>query len=340
MSAGWEPRAPRVHVVHPVRADPTGRAGPTPGQARGRSWRRTSYGWYVPADVSDELVEQRIVEAAVGLTTGMVTGWPALRLLGGGFFDGLERDGKTRIPVSVAAGRDRIRKRAGVDVTRSPVHEHEVVTRYGVRCALPDRALFDLMRWTPSPEDRVIAMDMAAAAELTSVARMRDYARRPRHLPGRLEVIAALEYSNEQALSPQEVRLRLLWQRVCGPTRLLSNPTIRDAEGTFVGMPDLLEPRTGVTGEFVGAVHRTAAQHRRDVARADRFRRVGLEPVEFVGADLEDEGLVARRVREARSRAARHRPTWHLAAEKRPSLDERLDLRDDLRRRHGERDER
>ena len=77
-----------------------------------------------------------------------------------------------------------------------------------------------------------------------------------------------------------------LWKRLCGPTTLLCNPTVVDDAGRFVGMPDLLEERTGLAGEFVGAVHRSRTQHRKDVARADRFRRVGLEPIEFVGADL------------------------------------------------------
>ena len=42
----------------------TGTSGPTPKQARGRGWRRTSRGLYVPADVDGSNPEQRIVEAA------------------------------------------------------------------------------------------------------------------------------------------------------------------------------------------------------------------------------------------------------------------------------------
>ena len=47
-------------------------------------------------------MEQRIVEAAGHLPPGgMVTGWAALRLLRGGFFDGVARDGSTEFPVTL-----------------------------------------------------------------------------------------------------------------------------------------------------------------------------------------------------------------------------------------------
>jgi hypothetical protein len=279
------------------------------------------------------LVEQRIIECAHRLRSGAVTGWAALRLLGGGYFDGLDRDGRTLLPVVLAAGVDRVRSSPAVRVMRSAVGEDEVVIRYGVRCVLPERALFDQMRWARCLEDRVLAVDMAAAAQLSSIRRMAAYAREPRRRSGREHVCVALEHADEHALSPQEVRLRLLWKRIFGTTRLLSNPTVLDTSGRFVGMPDLLEESSGVAGEFVGAVHRTRAQHRKDVARADRFRRVGLEPVEFVGADLDDDDLVAARIHAARERAGRNPRRWTVAPADGPSLDDRLDLRDRLRSR-------
>ncbi|MEO6512884.1 MAG: hypothetical protein ABIO16_17940 [Nocardioides sp.] len=97
MSESWNVKAPRVRVVRPVHADPSGVDGPTPGQARGPRWRRTSTGLVVPVSVTDDLVEQRIVEQGVRLRRGAITGWAALRLLGGGYFDGLARDRRTRL---------------------------------------------------------------------------------------------------------------------------------------------------------------------------------------------------------------------------------------------------
>jgi hypothetical protein len=120
MSERWSVVAPRVRVARPVRIDPAGLTGPTKGQAQGARWRRTSEGLYVPAGVDDGLVEQRIVEQGSRLTRGVVTGWAALRLLGGGYFDGLARDGLTRLPVQIAANGERLRSGPGVTCVASP----------------------------------------------------------------------------------------------------------------------------------------------------------------------------------------------------------------------------
>ena len=330
MSEEWSPVARRVRVVRPSRLDPGGRTGPTPGQSRGPGWRRTSWGLHVPADVGDDLVEQRIVEAAARLRTGAVTGWAALRLHRGGYFDGLDRDGRTRLPVDLALDSDRLRPQPGVRLHRNQVREDEVVIRYGVRCVIAERAVFDAMRWAPTLEDRVVAMDMAAAAELTSIRRVNAYTRAAARLPGRFDVLWALTWADEHALSPQEVRLRLIWRRAAGWPAPLCNPTLVDLGGRLIGMPDLLDVTSGVVGEFSGAVHRTAERHRRDVARESRFRDAGLEPFEVVGADLEDRDLVIQGMRAARRRA-RDQPRLWVVVPGGPSLDDRLDLRDHLR---------
>ena len=84
---------------------------------------------------------------------------------------------------------------------------------------------------------------------------MAGYARVPSRRRGRFDVIWALSWADENALSPQEVWLRMTWRRVaCWPAPLC-NPTILDLEGRFVGVPDLLDVATGVAGEFCGAEH-------------------------------------------------------------------------------------
>ena len=72
------PKPPVVRVVLPVPLDPTGRSGPTRGQARGPSWRQTTYGFYVPSGVDGDRPEQRVAEQAMRLPPGgAVTGWAA-----------------------------------------------------------------------------------------------------------------------------------------------------------------------------------------------------------------------------------------------------------------------
>src|SRR5690242_11856156 len=110
MDHPWSLIAPPVSgLVIPVRVDPRGETGPTRGQARGPGWRCTSAARFVPSTVTDLLVEQRILEAYVGAgPSAVVTGWASLRVLGGGFFDGLARDGVTSLPVPIAANGGRI----------------------------------------------------------------------------------------------------------------------------------------------------------------------------------------------------------------------------------------
>ena len=86
------------------------RCGSTPRDDRSyaRAGTRTGLAQHVdrevrPGRVSDELVEQRILEAYAGAgPRAVVTGWAGLRLLGGGYFDGLASDGVTRLPVPIA----------------------------------------------------------------------------------------------------------------------------------------------------------------------------------------------------------------------------------------------
>jgi hypothetical protein len=329
MSERWSVGVPRVRVTRPVPVDPTGVNGPTKAQA-GRGWRRTSAGLYVPARVTDDLVEQRIIEQGARLRHGVVTGWAALRLHGAGYLDGLGRDGRTRLRVQVAANGDRIRPSEAVDVRRVGVDEEDVVMRYGVRCASPERGLFDAMRWAECLEDRVIAADMSAAAELTSVRRARAYVRALEHAHDRLLALEALTWADEDAQSPQEVRLRLIWRRWFDWAPPLTNRTVLSLDGRRLGRPDLVSERLGMGAEFDGAEHRNRARHRRDVRRLDDFQRAGLEIATFVGADLDDEDLVVARLQATRRRVRPEQRAWRLAPVG-PSLDERLDLRDHLR---------
>jgi len=98
-------------------------------------------------------VEQRIVEAAGHLPPGgMVTGWAALRLLRGGFFDGVARDGSTEFPVTLLLP-----------------HSVRLAARPGV---VLRRAVIDAMVEADDDRKAVVVTDMAAAAEITSPHRV------------------------------------------------------------------------------------------------------------------------------------------------------------------------
>jgi len=299
--------------VVPVHVDATGSTGPTRGQARGPRWRITSPGLVVPAETRDDLVEQRILEAHVGAgPSTVVSGWAALRLHGGGFFDGLARDGRTRMLVPVAANGRRIRGTAGVVLVHDEIPPDEVTTIHGIRCAKVHRALFDEMRRIGEVREMAVAVGAACSAQLTSVDAMRVYASTRRWYRDVRLVREAVEMSVGSCRSPQEDRFRIIWEFDARWGRPRINCPVLDQHGRLVAVPDLLDPVRGVVGEYAGADHRDIDQHEKDIAREAALRAVGLEYVEVVGRDLRDPRKVVDRMREAASRAGRHPQTWQL----------------------------
>jgi hypothetical protein len=315
-------------LVLPVRVDPAGETGPTRGRAAGPGWRRTGPGLFVPASVSDELVEQRIVEATgLAPARAVVTGWASLRLQGGGFFDGLARDGRTRLPVPLSANGARFAASPAVLRTRDVVPPDEVTVIHGVRVATVARALFDEMRRQPGLREAAVAASMACAARLTSVRRMEAYCVGRRGHRDVRRVRDALTLAVEGARSPQEARFGLLWELDAGWGRPLLNRVVLDLDGRKVATPDLLDVERGVVGEYAGADHRDIDRHERDIAREAALRAVGLEYVEVVGRDLRRTARAVERMRQAEARVVVGPRRWKLAPPG-PSLDEVLDRRD------------
>jgi hypothetical protein len=289
--------------VRPVRIDPTGRTGPTPGQAYGPKWRRSTHGLYVPTWVDATVPEQRILEQSMRLPEGgAVTGWAALRKARAGFFDGLARDGRTELDVPLCVGPlGRIRDAPGSTVHRDRLLPDEVVVIDGVRCARTLRGLFDAMRLALDEREAVVAMDMAAAASLASISQMLTYTESHPGWEGVQQVRDALPLADERSRSPSETRTRLVWQLDAGLPKPLVNQPVWDLTGRLLGYADLFDPVAGVVGEYDGADHRAAKRHSKDVAREERFRRRGLEYFKVTGPDTP--AVVVDRMLSTRSRA-------------------------------------
>lgn len=261
---------------------------------------------------------------------GAVTGWAALRLWGAGFFDGLAQDGSTSLPVPLVCGR-RLIDTADSVCSRASVAGHKMWIAHGIRIVGPERALVDEAIRLNDLRETVVAIDMACAARTTSLARIQSYVDRfPR--PGSSLVLAALPLASERSRSPQESRMRLVWVLDAGWASPLCNRVVFSDTGRRLGKPDLLDPETGVVGEYDGALHRSRARHRIDTDRAERFRRHGLEPFVVVAGDRAE--VQVERMEAAGARALRRDPAerrWSLTlpggeglAEM--TLDEELDL--------------
>jgi hypothetical protein len=272
---------------------------------------------------------------------GAVTGWAGCRLHGGGFFDGMLPDGRTLVPVPLATGGSQIRADDAVTVSRDRLPGEEVTIRYGVPCAVALRSVFDAMRTAATLREAVVVLEMAAAAEITSLRRLAAYAEGHPGWNGIPQVLAALPLASELSRSPNETRTRLVWVLDAGLPMPLVNQPVFDLRGSLLGIADLLDPQAGVVGEFDGADHRAAVRHSDDVRREDLFRRHGLEVFRVTGPDLPLTDRVVARMHGARSRArwepVEHR-RWTIAPppwwDDTPSLDEILDRRDAVRELH------
>lgn len=189
-----------------------------------------------------------------------------MRLHGGGFFDGLARDGRTRLPVPIAANGERLGSGHGAEIAEDLIPPDEVVV-HGIRCARPERALFDEMRRIGEVREMAVAVGSACVARLTSVRRMRTYAATRRWYRDVRMVREAVELSVEDARSPQEDRFRLLWELDAGWGRPLLNRAILDERARLVAVPDLIDVERGVVGEYAGADHRDIDRHGDDIER-------------------------------------------------------------------------
>lgn len=338
----WDPVCdPPRGLYAPVPVDPRGLTGPTRYQASlaGRpaaEWRRTSRGLYVPTYVDPDLPEQRVVEAAALLRgAGAVTGWGALRMQGGRFFDGQRRD-RALLPVDlVTRPHDSRRPRPGVRWSQDRLDESETRTRHGVPVTIAERAAFDAARSADDVRAATVALDMAFAAELTGPRRVAQYLATHPGWDGCPQVRAALDLSSDRSRSPMETDVRIVWELDAGLPRPLVNVEVFSRAGKLLGVADLLDPVSGLVIEFDGADHAGARRRSADAGREGRLRAHLLEVERVTGYDLHQVPALVSRLHGARRRArwlpdgdrpwtVTPPPGWPVEL----PLDDRLDLRD------------
>lgn len=146
-------------------------------------------------------------------------------------------------------------------------------------------------------------MEMAAAADLESVSRMRVFASDHSRWRRASQVSRALRFAGELSRSPNETRMLLVWLVEARLPPPMVNCEVFARSGRLVGVADLFDPVAGVVGEYDGADHRGARRHSRDVEREESFRRLGLEYFTVTGPDLARRSFVAARMLSTRSRA-------------------------------------
>lgn len=301
-------------VVMPVRVDPAGVAGPTPGQARGRRWRRVGKGLYVPADVDPAPTRQRIAEAVRG-TGGAATGWAALHWLGATWFNGVRGDGLTPLAVPIALDdRRQARARTGVALSEDWLFEDDVIVVRGLRVTVPERAVTYEVRRAWHLAGAVRTIDMAAFDDLVDIEGLTAYTERLVARGGVRLLRQALTRADENVWSPPEVDMRIEWEHTGRAGSLLCNVPLFDLSGRHLLTPDLFDPVHAVTGEYNGAVHDGVAPRRRDLDREELYRRHGIESLWMMSTDNRDTTRFVRRLHAAYDRADGRpgAPTWTL----------------------------
>lgn len=303
-------------VVLPVRVDRAGVRGPTKHQAAQGGWRRSSRGRYVPSLVETTAV-QRVAEAGVllGRPGVAVTGWGNLAWRGSRWADGRRADGSA-LPVELASNGQALREQPLLRLCQERVDPATFERVDGLLLTTAVEAACFSARYAETLDAAVEALDMACADDLVSLAEVAAWlAAHPRRR-GVDQARAALALADENAWSPREVHLRLAWERAVG-VRPLTNRPVFDRAGHHLGTPDLVDPVTGVCGEYDGDHHLTRTQRRKDLARERTLREHDLEPFVVVAGDLSAGGALEQRLATATARAARVP-----AAERRWTLDE------------------
>lgn len=309
----------RPDVVIPVRVDPRGLTGPTPGQARGPRWRRSGgacTGMFVPSHVCGDHEPQRIVEAVANAPEGSAaTGWAALHWQRARWFPGRTARGDP-LPVPLAIGdRAHLARRTGVQLWRDWLFDGDIIDVDGLPITRPERSVCAAALRARSLEDTVRIICMAMADDLADLMEIGAYAARIRGRPHTRRLTAAIDLSDENVWSPQEVTMMMRWRGRRDGVRLLCNPPIFDLQGNHLLTPDLFDPAAAVIGQYEGIVHTDLKVRRRDLEAEEICRDLGLEVVSMVSADLRDMRSFDHRLAAAYGRAARRSRSagWTLA---------------------------
>jgi hypothetical protein len=252
----------------------------------------------VPAATPQESIHQHILEQGARVCShGAVTAWASLRFRGARYFDGAAQapDG-VFAPVPLVTGGALLRPDARVTVCRDQLATDERELVGGIWVTTPARALFDEVRRHRLLRRAVADVEVAVAAGLLTFADFRTYVLERNPWTGVGHAREAVALAGLGCWSRPEVAMALAWILDAGLPRPLCNAPVFDLAGNLMAIADLIDPDAGCVGEYQGSDHKDGERHRKDVAREQRLRDVGLECFEVVGGDLSDIDLVVTRM--------------------------------------------
>lgn len=277
--------------------------GVTRAQWRGRAWRSTGRGLFVPSDVT-VTPAQRIVQVAPLVPVGgAITGWAAAHMHGVDLLDGLDHETMAPLPVPAClnnpAGR---RDQATVTYYRDRLALGEATLRYGIPITSPLRCVVDGIRHALNLVEAVAFLDLVShSLELDPAAVEAWCAAHPGERGVRL-LRAAVRWCDPRSANAWETRLRMFYRRTTALPRPEVNQPVFDLEERFLGTPDLLDEEAGLATEFDGQEHRERQQHRRDNLREEMLEEANLVVCRVDSLDLRQPVPLRERLRAAYAR--------------------------------------
>jgi hypothetical protein len=148
-------------------------------------------------------------------------------------------------------------------------------------------------------DELVIAGDYLVKRKrpLSSVAALQETVARCGRSRGAVAARAAVRDIRSGTDSPKESQLRLLIVRAGLPAPVIGH-TVHDADGSFVGTPDLAYVTERVGIEYEGDAHRTDRQtFRDDIERRELFESAGWRIIRVTDAHFEHPTLLIARIR-------------------------------------------
>lgn len=264
------------------------RYGITDHELGGPLWRSPYHGTHTFFGTDPEDPMHRLREAVTVLPMdGALTGWAAAYLHGATDLDGRRWTGGLA-PVPFVLPYTRRVRRTGVQTIRAPLDPSDVMKIGHVQVTRPERTCFELMRRGPL-EEAVVAVDAMLRGKAVTMDGMATYLAAKRGWNGVPLAREALRLADARAASCPESRLRVCWVVEAGLPKPEVNVPVFSADGRFLGVPDLLDPETGLAGEYDGAHHRKLKQHSDDNVREERLEAYGLTVVRATVIDLRSE---------------------------------------------------
>jgi len=290
----WRLGAPPERVIRAV-------AG-----ARGPLWTRPHRGVLAWSALDPSATSFRVLAAAEAEPGVPLGTWAAAWMHGAQDLDGEWATGVPQDVVFCPGRSGRRMARPGLRPLRSELDDEDVVVVRGIPVTSPVRTAFDLGRTAPNLDTAVADVDCLLRHTRVAVPALAAYTARRPGWKGVPLLRAALPLLDPRSRSRPESRMRVVWVRDAGLPLPLCNAEVRSRQGRrLLGIPDLLDPASGLVGEYDGGYHRDPDQHGADNVREERLEEHGLVVVRATWRQVIEPSALAQRLRAGYSLAQR-----------------------------------